>query len=126
LNKKNKISRVFGILMLCLVMLTNVFGKQLQAINHESNKPKQEQKDSKQSEHHTTVSSLSLEVVVPSHAFDFSTDAIIIPAPQIIYVIVEHRLPYLANSSIPNTFLETLLENFVAPNSPPAPRGGVF
>jgi hypothetical protein len=107
-------------------MLTNVFGKQLQTIHHESNKPKQEQKDTKQSEHHTVVSSLSLEVVVPSHAFDFNTDAIIIPTPQIIYVITEQRLPYLANSSIPNTFLETLLENFVAPNSPPTPRGGVF
>ncbi len=118
MNKKKNISRLFGLLMLCLVMLTNVFGKQLHNYHHESSKPKHEQKDTKQSEHHTVVSSLSLEVVVPSHAFDFNTDTILIPAPQIFYVIVEAHLPYLANSSIPNTFLEIVFEHYIAPNAP--------
>ncbi|MCU0324763.1 MAG: hypothetical protein MUF45_05860 [Spirosomaceae bacterium] len=120
MQKQNYISRVFGVLMLCVVMLTNVFGKQLQTHSYEQIKPKQEKKHTEETptDKQATVSSLSLEVVVPSYAFDFAHDSIFIPAPQIYFVIVEQSLPYLANSSIPNTFLETIFENLIAPNAP--------
>ena len=87
------ISRAFGLLMFTMVMLTSVFGKQLPQQKHDKpNKPKQEKSGKEQqSENQSVVSELSLEVVVPSHAFDFNHDALILPTPQVIYLNIEKK-----------------------------------
>jgi hypothetical protein len=113
------ISRAFGLLMFMMVMLTSVFGKQLPHKHHESTKPKQEKSTKKQ--HPTNqsfVSELSLEVVVPSHAFDFGDSPFILPAPQVIYLIIESSAKVYTKPLFRLSYFENLYEHFIAPNAP--------
>ncbi len=114
------ISRAFGLLMFMMVMLTSVFGKQLPQHKHDKpNKPKQEKTDKKQQpENQTVVSELSLEVVVPSHAFDFNHDALILPTPQVIYLNTEKTAKIFTKPIFVLSYFENLYEHFIAPNAP--------
>jgi hypothetical protein len=113
------ISRAFGLLMFTMVMLTSVFGKQLPQKHDNSSKPKQEKTDKKQqSDNQSVVSELSLEVVVPSHAFDFGHDAIILPAPQVIYLVLESAAKIYTKPIFRLSYFENLYEHFIAPNAP--------
>lgn len=120
MKKYSYISRAFGLLMFTMVMLTSVFGKQLPQQKHDKpNKPKQEKSDKKQqSENQTVVSELSLEVVVPSHAFDFNHDALILPAPQVIYLNIEKKAKVFTKPIFILSYFENLYEHFIAPNAP--------
>ncbi|MDZ7936264.1 MAG: hypothetical protein U5M51_15135 [Emticicia sp.] len=114
------ISRAFGLLMFTMVMLTSVFGKQLPQQKHDKpNKPKQEKSDKKQqSDNQSVVSELSLEVVVPSHAFDFNHDALILPTPQVIYLNYEKKAKIFTKPVFILSYFENLYEHFIAPNAP--------
>jgi hypothetical protein len=114
------ISRAFGLLMFMMVMLTSVFGKQLPQQKHDKpNKSKQEKSDkNQQSEHQSVVSELSLEVVVPSHAFDFNHDGLILPTPQVIYLNVEKKAKIFTKPIFILSYFENLYEHFIAPNAP--------
>jgi hypothetical protein len=103
-----------------MVMLTSVFGKQLPQHKHDKpNKPKQEKTDKKQQpENQTVVSELSLEVVVPSHAFDFNHDALILPTPQVIYLNTEKTAKIFTKPIFILSYFENLYEHFIAPNAP--------
>jgi len=105
--------------MFTMVMLTSVFGKQLPQKHDKPNKPKQEKSDKKQQpENQSVVSELSLEVVVPSHAFDFGHDAFVLPAPQVIYLIVESSVKVYSKPLFRLSYFENLYEHFIAPNAP--------
>ncbi len=106
--------------MFMMVMLTSVFGKQLPQHKHDKpNKPKQEKTDKKQQpENQTVVSELSLEVVVPSHAFDFNHDALILPTPQVIYLNTEKTAKIFTKPIFILSYFENLYEHFIAPNAP--------
>jgi len=106
--------------MFMMVMLTSVFGKQLPQHKHDKpNKPKQEKTDKKQQpENQTVVSELSLEVVVPSHAFDFNHDALILPTPQVIYLNTEKTAKIFTKPIFVLSYFENLYEHFIAPNAP--------
>jgi hypothetical protein len=119
MKKISYISRAFGLLMFMLVMLTSVFGKQLPQKQHEPNKSKQEKSSKKQQPtDQTTVSELSLEVVVPSHAFDFGSNAFILPTPQVIYLIIESSAKAYPKPLFRLSYFENLYEHFIAPNAP--------
>lgn len=113
------ISRAFGLLMFTMVMLTSVFGKQLPQKHDKPNNQKQEKSDKKQqSDNQSVVSELSLEVVVPSHAFDFGHDAIVLPAPQVIYLIIKSAAKVYTKPLFCLSYFENLYEHFIAPNAP--------
>jgi hypothetical protein len=114
------ISRAFGLLMFSIVMLTSVFGKQLPQKHHESTKSKQG-KSSKQQQQPTNqsfVSELSLEVVVPSHAFDFGDNPFVLPTPQVVYLIIESSAKVYTKPLFRLSYFENLYEHFIAPNAP--------
>lgn len=119
MQKQSYILRVFGILMFKLVLLTSVLGKQLPQ-PHESEKPNKEQSsDKKQSqEHQSFVSELSLEVVVPSHAFDFGHDIIVLPAPQIIFLEESTATKVFTKPVYRLSYFDKLFEHQIAVNAP--------
>lgn len=105
--------------MFMMVMLTSVFGKQLPKHHAQNNKaPKEQNGNTKPTENQTVVSELSLEVVVPSHAFDFTHDAIILPTPQIIYLDIETKAKVFTKPIFVISYFENLYEHFIAPNAP--------
>lgn len=113
------ISRAFGLLMFTIVMLTSVFGKQLPLKHHEPTNSKQEKSDKKQhSENQSVVSELSLEVVVPSHAFDFGDNPFVLPTPQVVYLIIESSAKVYTKPLFRLSYFENLYEHFIAPNAP--------
>ena len=119
MKKISYISRAFGLLMFTMVMLTSVFGKQLPQKHDKPDKPKQEKSDEKQqSENQPVVSELSLEVVVPSHAFDFGSHTFILPTPQIVYLIIKSSAKVYTNPPFRLSYFENLSEHFTAPNAP--------
>ncbi len=110
--------------MFMMVVLTSVLGKQI-CHAHSNEAPvetkKSAQKKSEkeeQSKERPVVSELSLEVVVPSHAFDFGHYAIILPQPQIIYVIVETSVKTVTKPLYRLSYFEKLFEHYIAPNAP--------
>jgi len=124
MRQNSYISRSFGLLMFMMVILTSVLGKQI--YHKHSNKAPQatqqaEQKKSdkkQQPADQPVVSELSLEVVVPSHAFDFGHYAIILPTPQIIYVIVETSVKTFTKPLYRLSYFDKLYEHHIAPNAP--------
>ena len=113
------ISRAFGLLMLTMVMLTSVFGKQLPQKHHEPTKSKQEKSTKKQQPtNQSFVSELSLEVVVPSHAFNFGENPFVLPTPQVIYLIIESSVKVYTKPLFRLSYFENLYEHFIAPNAP--------
>ncbi len=104
-----------------MVVLTSVLGKQIYH-KHSEEAPvavkkvspdKQEQPQQK-----AVVSEVSLEVVVPSHAFDFGHYAILLPLPQVIYVIVETSVKTITKPLYRLSYFEKLYEHHIAPNAP--------
>lgn len=119
MKKISYISRAFGLLMFMMVMLTSVFGKQLPQKHHEPTKSKQEKSTKKQQPaNQSFVSELSLEVVVPSHAFDFGDNPFILPTPQVIYLIIESSEKVYTKPLFRLSYFENLYEHFIAPNAP--------
>ncbi|MFD2523707.1 hypothetical protein [Emticicia soli] len=121
MSKNSYISRSFGLLMFIMVVLTSVLGKQIYH-KHSEEAPvavkkvspdKQEQPQQK-----AVVSEVSLEVVVPSHAFDFGHYAILLPLPQVIYVIVETSVKTITKPLYRLSYFEKLYEHHIAPNAP--------
>ena len=113
------ISRAFGLLMFTMVMLTSVFGKQLPQKHHEPTKSKQEKSTKKQQPtNQSVVSELSLEVVVPSHAFDFGDNPFVLPTPQVIYLNIEKKAKVFTKPIFILSYFENLYEHFIAPNAP--------
>ena len=105
--------------MFTMVMLTSVFGKQLPQKQHEPNKSKQEKSSKKQQPtDQTTDSELSLEVVVPSHAFNFGENPFVLPTPQVIYLIIESSAKVYTKPLFRLSYFENLYEHFIAPNAP--------
>ncbi len=107
-----------------MVVVTSVMGKQIyhahsnQApVATEKVKAKKADKE-EQSKEQTVVSEVSLEVVVPSHAFDFGHYDIILPTPQIIYVIVETSVKTVTKPLYRLSYFEKLFEHYIAPNAP--------
>jgi hypothetical protein len=124
MRKNAYISRSFGLLMFIMVVVTSVMGKQIYhkhanqvPVATEKVKAKKATKGERSKEQ-TVVSEVSLEVVVPSHAFDFSYDAIILPLPQVIYVIVETSVKTFTKPLYRLSYFEKLFEHFIAPNAP--------
>lgn len=124
MKKTSYISRSFGLLMFIMVVLTSVFGKQIYhrhssetpvAVKH-SDSDKSDKKE--QTKDQTVVREVSLEVVVPSHAFDFGHYAIVVPLPQIIYVMVETSVKTITKPFYRLSFFEKLYEHHIAPNAP--------
>lgn len=110
--------------MFIMVVVTSVMGKQIyhahsnQApVATEKVKAKKADKE-EQSKEQTVVSEVSLEVVVPSHAFDFGHYDIILPTPQIIYVIVETSVKTVTKPLYRLSYFEKLFEHYIAPNAP--------
>jgi hypothetical protein len=117
MKKRTSILRSMGLMMLCLVWLTSVFGKQLPQVHHEKHAPKPatEQQDKQQQ---TTISELSLAVVVPSHAFSFAQDFIIVPAPQVIFLITEKIIFKVEKPLFIISYFDNLFEHHIAINAP--------
>ncbi|PLK46349.1 hypothetical protein [Emticicia sp. TH156] len=122
--KNSYISRSFGLLMFVMVVLTSVLGKQIYH-KHSPEAPvavektkadKADKKDN--SKEQTVVREVSLEVVVPSHAFDFGHYAIRVPLPQIIYVVVETSVKTITKPLYRLSYFEKLYEHHIAPNAP--------
>jgi len=102
-----------------MVMLTSVFGKQLPQKHHESTKSKQEKSTKEQQPtNQSVVSELSLEVVVPSHAFDFGDNPFVLPTPQVICLIIESSAKVYRKPLFRLSYFENLYEHFIAPNAP--------
>jgi hypothetical protein len=103
-----------------MVVLTSVFGKQLRQQKHDKpNQSKQKQAAQKQQPaNQSIVSELSLEVVVPSHAFDFNQNSLILPVPQITYLTTEKKTKIFTRSAFLLSYLENIYEHFIAPNAP--------
>ncbi len=120
MKKHSYITRTFGLLWLVMVLLTGIFSRQLSSQSPQTKaSAKQEKTDKKEnSDQKTTVSELSLEVIMPSHAFDFGHDAIILPAPQFTYITVESFHKVYANFFFRLAYFESLCEHFIAPNAP--------
>jgi hypothetical protein len=111
--------------MFIMVVLTSVLGKQIYHKHSNeapvaSEKVKYDKKATKEgkSKEQTVVSEVSLEVVVPSHAFDFGYNAIILPLPQVIYVIVETSVKTFTKPLYRLSYFEKLYEHHIAPNAP--------
>lgn len=106
--------------MFMMVVLTSVLGKQIYH-KHSNETPvaatKKAEKE-EQSKEKTVVSEVSLEVVVPSHAFDFGHYPIILPAPSFIYVIVETSVKTFTKPLYRLSYFEKLYEHHIAPNAP--------
>jgi len=124
MSKNSYISRSFGLLMFVMVVLTSVLGKQIYR-KHSNEAPVAVQKSAAEksdnkdnSKEQTVVSEVSLEVVVPSHAFDFGHYAIFIPLPQIIYVAVETSVKTITKPLYRLSYFEKLYEHHIAPNAP--------
>src|SRR6218665_1477385 len=124
MRKNSYISRSFGLLMFIMVVMTSVLGKQIYhkhsneaPVAAEKVNPKKAEKQD-QSKEQTVVSEVSLEVVVPSHAFDFGHYAIILPLPQVIYVIVETSVKTFTKPLYRLSYFEKLYEHHIAPNAP--------
>ncbi|RYU93991.1 hypothetical protein [Emticicia agri] len=107
-----------------MVVLTSVLGKQIYhahsneaPVATEKVKAKKAGKE-EQSKEQTVVSEVSLEVVVPSHAFDFGHCAIILPLPQVIYVMVETSVKTFTKPLYRLSYFEKLYEHHIAPNAP--------
>lgn len=121
MKKTSYIARALGFLMFTVVMLTSVLGKQFPQVNEKIAETKHEKADKKQQpENRTVVSELSLEVVVPSHAFDFGHSAIILPTPQqVVFLIVEKTFQKISTKPVfLIAYFENLYEHFIAPNAP--------
>lgn len=110
--------------MFIMVVVTSVMGKQIYhahsnkaPVATEKVKAKKAGKE-EQSKEQTVVSEVSLEVVVPSHAFDFGHYDIILPTPQIIYVIVETSVKTFTKPLYRLSYFEKLFEHYIAPNAP--------
>ena len=113
------ISRAFGLLMFTMVMLTSVFGKQLPQKHHEPTKSKQEKSTKKQQPtNQSFVSELSLEVVVPSHAFNFGENPFVLPTPQVIYLIIESSAKSLYKTTFPSFIFWKSLRAFYCSQCP--------
>ena len=107
-----------------MVVLTSVLGKQIYH-KHSNEAPVETKKSAlkksekeEQSKEKTVVSELSLEVVVPSHAFDFGHYAILLPLPKVIYVIVETSVKTFTKPLYRLSYFEKLYEHHIAPNAP--------
>lgn len=106
--------------MFMMVVLTSVYGKQIYHAHSNETPVATTKKATKeeQSKEQTVVSEVSLEVVVPSHAFDFGHYAIILPLPKVIYVIVETSVKTFTKPLYRLSYFEKLYEHHIAPNAP--------
>ncbi len=120
MKKHSYITKSFGLALVVMTLLIGIFSRQL-SYQYEKGKisAKQEKSENKEnSESKTTVSELSLEVVMPSHAFDFGLEAIILPTPQFIYITLESFSNNYPNYFFRLAYFESLCEHFIAPNAP--------
>jgi hypothetical protein len=111
--------------MFQLVLLTSVLGKPLLQTTHESESTKREQSSHKKQsqgkqsqENQCFVSELSLEVVVPSHAFEFGDEFIILPHPQIIYLEESAPNKVFSKPIYRLSYFDKLFEHQIAVNAP--------
>lgn len=65
-----------------------------------------------------SFSELSLDVIIPSYAFDFGTEALLPFYPQIAYLVVQPALFSSAITGFYHFFFEKVFEHIIAPNAP--------
>jgi uncharacterized secreted protein with C-terminal beta-propeller domain len=118
MKKQTYIARALSFFVLGLVMILSIFGKQIadnQRLKADS-KPKTEKKSSEPSQ--TTISEWSMEVLVPSHAFDFNEAVFIFPTQHIAIVAVEQVFKLITKPIFRLSFFEKLFELHIAINAP--------
>lgn len=116
MKKQSYISSALSIFIIGLVLVLSVFGKQLTYHQSVKQVSKSEKKENQSSQ--TTISEVSLEVLVPSHAFDFN-DAIFVFATQQIAIIAKNNVFQLITKPIFRlSFFEKLFELHIAINAP--------
>ncbi len=119
MNKGNRhILRAFGVLM-SIFMLTTVLAKDLVKTQLVVNIPVQTddtQDDSDQDQ--SFLAELSSDVVIPSHAFNFGGELVLIPVPQVKILMFEEKCFAVAKPFFKHTYFDQLFEHHIAINAP--------
>ena len=118
MKKTDYISKVATVFVLGLVLFLSVFGKQVAHYQHIKESAKVKTKKSQPQPVQTTISELSLEVLVPSHAFDFNEAVYFIPRVQFDFPEIKSFAKIITKPIFRLSFFEKLFELHIAINAP--------
>lgn len=114
--KQNKhIFKALG-LFLSLFMLTTVFTRSLveQKVVAES----QAQADDEQDDQQVHFSEFSSDYVIPSFAFDFGSDFVLVPVADFSVLLIENTFKAVSKPVYRISYFEKLFEHHIAINAP--------
>lgn len=119
MKKRRVISHLLSVSMLFVVLFSSIVssGMPIQQVEIAKSKAEQKKKEDKKTDQ-TTVSELSITGIMPSHAFDFGHDAILIPAPRVIFLVAKETLSIITKPLFRISYFEKLFEHHIAINAP--------
>ncbi len=120
MQKKSYIARLLSGVLLCFVLLSSVFSKELPLQkNAQNTKEQRSEKSSKpKSAQQSYLSELQMAVVIPAHGFQFAQDAIILPTPQICFIVSKKVLVIISKPLFKNSYFDKIFERHIAINAP--------
>lgn len=117
MEKRSTIIRFFGLFMLAAVLLNSF--TPAQAVVAEQTKAQKTADDStSDTDEEVSFSEWSSDVVVPSHAFSFDNNLIVVPAPKFNFIFSETVAYKISKPLYRHSYFEKLYEHHIAINAP--------
>lgn len=101
-----------------LFVLTTVLSKSLVQSQIQERYAAQSQNADHEDQDQAHFSELSSDVVIPSVAFDFSSDFVLIPAPEFSFLETENLVSIVSKPIYRLSYFEKLFEHHIAINAP--------
>lgn len=117
MEKRSTIIRFFGLFMLVAVLL-NSFTPAHAVVVEQTKIQKTADDSTSDSDEQTSFSEWSSDVVVPSHAFSFDNNLIVVPTPEFNFILSEAIAYKVSKPLYRHSYFEKLYEHHIAINAP--------
>lgn len=113
--KKRSYISVFGSVLFALYF---VFAASVVNANQAVVAVEQSTAQDEEGQDEASFSELSLDVIIPSYAFDFGTEALLPFHPQMVFIEIQPTHFTSAAAGFYHSFFEKVFEHIIAPNAP--------
>ncbi len=112
--------RFFGLFMLVAVLLNSITSAQAVVTNQATTQQKATTEDDSAPDEGAAASfgEWTSDVVVPSHAFSFNNNLLVVPAPEFNFIFSETVAYKISKPLYRHSYFEQLYEHHIAINAP--------
>jgi hypothetical protein len=117
MKNRSPIIRFFGLFMLVSVLL-NSFTPAHAVVVEQTKIQKTTDDSTPDSDEQVSISEWSSDVVVPSHAFSFDNNLIVVPAPKFNFIFPETVAYKISKPLYRHSYFDKVYEHHIAINAP--------